>query len=216
MDFSLLFSSPVLTWDAVPMINPRRRTYGSDCSTCWTWPSNSFTQSQQQLLLRAFTPPQPLASGVIHWGTHIFILGFRHSARRGGGTVPGQLQVAVPCLLSSRTVRYDLCQQPFYWCHFLHICSCGCISSCVSAMTANMAVNITVILVQSYHSFSKVGGSGFQYFFTCWTWPANLLTQAQQQLLLQAFTPPQPLTSGVIWGERGRDTHFHFGFLSQC
>ena len=112
MDFSLLFSSPVLTWDAVPMINPRRRTYGSDCSTCSIWPSNPLTQSQQQLLLRAFTPPQPLASGVIHWGTHIPLWAFVTVLYRwGGGTVPGQLQVAVPCLLSSRTVSMTVIQK---------------------------------------------------------------------------------------------------------
>ena len=44
----------------------------------------------------AFTPPQPLASGVIQGG-------HPHSVRHGGGTIPGQLQVAVPCLLSRQT-----------------------------------------------------------------------------------------------------------------
>ena len=71
VDFSLLFSSPILTWDAVPVMNSRRRTYGSDCSTCWTWPASLLTWAQQQLLLQAFTPPQPLTSGVIRGGGHV-------------------------------------------------------------------------------------------------------------------------------------------------
>ena len=101
-----------------------------------------------------------------------------------------------------------------------------------SPLTAHQALrhmplpaNATVVLVQSNHSFSRVGGSGFQsvVFFTCpdvrcfthdqskekdlWLRPQHLLdmtslvTRTQQQLLLQAFTLPPPLASGVIdWG----------------
>ena len=68
-------------------------------------------QTQQQLLLQAFTLPPPLATGIIHWGTHIFILGFRHSARQGGGTVPGTMAGGCTLLLSRQTTSMTVKQR---------------------------------------------------------------------------------------------------------